>query len=83
MWIKCGNKNLEEIFFKGFMDEPLEFSENGKAQTTKTVGKKLVDKVGAIKPVEEEKEEKDKEEKEKAEPIKKNQYKTTNEGDQE
>jgi len=52
MWIKCENEATEEIYYDGFMDEPANFSDNGKVQVKKNVGKKLTDKVGAIKPVE-------------------------------
>lgn len=60
MWIKCENKNLEKIYRAGFMKEPVEFSDNGKAQVTKKVGKKLIKRNDSIKAIKQDKPKKSK-----------------------
>ncbi len=55
MWIKSRNKNLEKIFYKNFMEEPANFSDNGKAQVKRSVGKKLIKKSDDIEAVKDEK----------------------------
>jgi len=48
MWIKCDNDATAKLYDAEIMDEPVEFSDNGKAQVKKSVGKKLINKFGAI-----------------------------------
>lgn len=52
MWIRNENKAVKRFYRAGIMDEPVEFSDNGKAQVKKKVGKKLVDGYDSIKKVE-------------------------------
>lgn len=52
MWIKNKNKATEKIFRKGWMEEPVDFSDNGKAQVKKKVGKRLIKEYNSIKEVE-------------------------------
>lgn len=51
MWIKCENKNLKKIYRAGFMEEPVEFSDNSKVQVTSKIGKKLIKRNDSIKAV--------------------------------
>lgn len=55
MWIKNENEAVEKFYRAGIMDEPVEFSDNGKAQVTKKLGKKLIKEYGSIKPVKDKK----------------------------
>lgn len=59
MWIVNENEATKKIYREGFgMDEPVVFSDKGKAQVTKKAGKKLIKEYDSIKPVEKEKKKK-------------------------
>lgn len=48
MWIECANDATERIYVDDVTDEPVEFSDNGKANVTAKVGKQLVRRIDGI-----------------------------------
>lgn len=52
MWIKTDNEASRRLFDAGFMDEPVEFTENATAQVPEPVGEALVEHYDAIQPYE-------------------------------
>lgn len=48
MWIECTNEATERLYVEGVTDEPVEFSDNGKAQVPSNVGEKLINRFVTI-----------------------------------
>lgn len=48
IWIKCENPATRRLYNAEFMDEPVEFSENGTANVPKDVGVALVENYESI-----------------------------------
>lgn len=48
MWIECTNDAVESLYVEEAMDEPVEFSDNGKAQVKEVVGRALVNRYEGV-----------------------------------
>jgi len=48
MWIQTSHTGTDRLYDADVMDEPVEFSENGTAQVTESVGQALIDKYDTI-----------------------------------
>lgn len=48
MWIECTNEATKSLYVEDVMDEPVEFSDNNKAQVPSDVGEALVSRYEAI-----------------------------------
>lgn len=52
MWIQTDKDNLVSLFNTEYMDEPVEFSENGTANVSEDVAEQLIDNYDSITPTE-------------------------------